>query len=238
MSTNGTELFLERQRAALLGYVNQRVMHTMNNLLSGMYGMAQLAQATGKEEHAAKTVTFTVENCREMKTLTRSLADYSAGIGSEPAAVAVGPCLARVQALLQHDLDKNNVRVKAALDAQAAFHARPGCAQDAFCRLMLAGLKALTGGGELTVTAGPPNGLQAVAFVGGAPAGPSGEGLRNRLNGSASVTAEEVPDAWSDLWVVREEVRAEGGTFSIDTGPDGRQVVTIALPIVQQGEKP
>jgi signal transduction histidine kinase len=237
MSTNGTELFLERQRAALLGYVNQRVMHTMNNLLSGMYGMAQLAQATGKEEHAVKTVAFTVENCREMKTLTRSLADYSAGIGTGPAAVPLGACMARVQALLQHDLDKNKVRVKTVLDAQAAFYARPECAQDAFCRLMLDGLKALSGGGEIIVAAEPHDRMLAITFAGGAPVESSEEAIHGRLNGSAPVAAEAVPETRRDLWVVREEVRAEGGTFMVNTGPTGRQVVTVAFPIVQQGDK-
>ena len=45
------------------------VTHSLNNHISGIYGMAQLAQATHKEEYSEKTVEISVESCKKISEI-------------------------------------------------------------------------------------------------------------------------------------------------------------------------
>lgn len=106
-----TALQCALNRNDCLRHANQRAMHTINNLLSGMYGMGQLAQATNKTEHMEKTVEMAVESCRKIKALTLALSAFTDALEQSDPQVKLGDVLGIVLTLQNHDLEKYTITV-------------------------------------------------------------------------------------------------------------------------------
>ncbi|MCI0343564.1 MAG: response regulator [Planctomycetales bacterium] len=144
---------VQSSKMAALGLLASGIAHEFNNLLTGIYGMAQLAEETGKREHVEKSLRVAVENSRRARDIVKNLLSFARPYSKPGEAVDLASATDEVLELIRREVDSRGVKlVKNYRPAPPVAIAR-GEVQQVILNLVLNAVQAMEGreGGLLAV---------------------------------------------------------------------------------------
>ena len=198
--------------------LNGIALHYLNNLMSGLYGMAQLAQMTRKEDHLEEAVDVTVKNIKKAKNLTAMMARYTEALKNDTGETDLVSILDAVLVLLEHDFEKCGIKVEKAMpedNGHWTVAARSGDLAEMSFRIIHNSLRSMSeNGGKLCVALENNNGEICIKVS------DTGSSVRDQK-------AEDSP--LTDFEVARRMAAANNGSFSVTGNSDGGASVTISF---------
>jgi len=217
----------ENLRASFYRTLTGRIIHSLSNLVSGIYGMAQLADTTGKEEYAEKTVEISVKNCKKIKEIIQKMAEYSGDLGKETSHADLREAAELAAALWDHDLEKYGVKIALSIPEKTTVSCAKGTVQEILALLVYNAMQAMEGGGRLiiSVCAGEND---AVALSFRLDAIPLTEEERHIIMNTTPST-ETLPGRCAPWLLAKELVQREQGTFTIACSNDTAEIL-VSLP--------
>jgi len=203
-------------------------LHYLNNLMSGLYGMAQLAQMTRKDEHLLEAVDMTVKNIRKAKNLTLMMAQYSEAFGSNSTEADLGALVSSVLVLMEHDFEKYGISVNAEIpenNGGPKVKASSGDIIEMVFRIVNHSLKSMSSSGG-TLSVGVKNDGSNIVF--------SVSDTQSRVPDDIPLFSDQSTDGHTtadleDYMVAREMAAANSGEFRIFPGTDAGAEVSVTF---------
>lgn len=213
------------KRIANMQTVTGLVIHTMNNLISGMYGMAQLAQATGKEEYTSKTVEMAAESCKRMKILLQEFSEYSGGLAGAQGEVPVSRMIEKALVILGRELEKKEIRPVTDLGDGLRVGGCEADVQELMFHLLRSAIESIEQTGDIRIrTSAPEEGIEVVF----SDTGVSVPELSDIKSGNIPDSEDEhVQKAFEELVYALEVIGRIGGSMSIEKADSGKTVRVV-----------
>ncbi len=228
---------VQSSKMAALGLLASGIAHEFNNLLTGIYGMAQLAEETGKREHVEKSLRVAVENSRRARDIVKNLLSFARPYSKPGESVDLAPAVDEVLELIKREVDSRGVKLVKNYRPVPPVSIPRGEVQQVILNLVLNAVQAMEGreGGLLSVGL-RRRGETVVLTVADTGVGIPRSALprlfepffstKSLLGGSA-----EPRGAGLGLSVSFGIVRAAGGRIRVKSREGAGTVFTVRLPI-------
>lgn len=223
---------IENKKKESLSSLYGMALHYLNNLMSGLYGMAQLAQMTRKEEHLTEAVDMTVKNIKKAKSLTSMMARYSEAYGCSSNEADLGALVSSVLVLMEHDFEKYGISVKTEIpenNGGSKVKASSGDIAEMVFRIVNHSLKNMSeNGGVLSVDV-KNDGSSVVLRV---------SDTETRFTDDIMLFSDKAGNGNSgpedaeleDYMVAREMAAVNSGEFRISSRPDAGAEISVMFP--------
>ncbi len=155
-------------RLAAVGELAASVAHEFNNLLAGMQGYAQLAQALGTEEAIRKVLDTVADGCRRGADIARNLLSFARPEAPERKRCNIVECVEAALRLAHRELENAHVEVVRSYSPDTPpVYADRSQMQQVFLNLIINAEHAMPNGGRLTVevAVAPPSDGDEAEFV-------------------------------------------------------------------------
>ncbi|MHC4777628.1 MAG: ATP-binding protein [Planctomycetota bacterium] len=223
-------------KMAAVGMLASGIAHEFNNLLTGITGMAQLAQHTGKEKHINKALSVAVSNCEKAKGVVKNLLRFSSQFKKVREEVDLGELLDETLSLVAREMEKSDVQVVSNYSSRPRIRVNRGEIQQVVLNLLINARQAMTPkGGNLRIALDTVGDRVCITVA------DTGEGIPEEnlprifepFFSTKSILGGGDAQEGSGLGlsVSYGIVKGHGGTVRVDSKPGKGTTFTIELPL-------
>jgi signal transduction histidine kinase/DNA-binding response OmpR family regulator len=145
---------IQSGKMAAVGLLASGIAHEFNNLLTGILGMAQIAQETGSEEHQQKALRVAVDNCRKARDVVKNLLSFAKPYSKPDAVVDAAAALENVLGLVRREIGARGIRLVRRIHPAPPVRAARGGLEQVLLNLVLNATQAIPDGQEGVLTVG------------------------------------------------------------------------------------
>ena len=225
---------MHQEKMAAIGSLAGGVAHEFNNLIGGMMGYAQLAQATRELKDYEKCIRVVNEATGRAREIVASLLSFARRPDGLSQPVTISELVDQTLVLVERSLTKLGIRVKRNEEFFGAIVVDASRLQVVILNLVANARDSMPDGGTLTIRSWRTD--EAVRFS----VEDSGTGIDEAnpyrvfepfYTTKGAIGGSTVPGSGLGLWVSYGIVRGLGGEIEVETGEDGtRFTVSIPLP--------
>ncbi|MCZ7584233.1 MAG: response regulator [Deltaproteobacteria bacterium] len=151
---------IQSEKMAGIGTLAGGIAHEFNNLIGGMLGYAQLAEATGRIEDFRKCNDVVFQSSKRAKTIIGNLLAFARRVPNVVETVRLRDVVDEVVSLVARDLQKENIGLSLEIDPECALETDVGQFQQVILNLVINAKHAMMDkqGGLLTLRGGTVEG--------------------------------------------------------------------------------
>ena len=143
---------VQSAKMAAVGMLASGIAHEFNNLLTGILGMAQLAQHSGKADHVEKALRVAISNSDKAKTVVKNLLRFSAQFKKVREPTNLCELVDETLGLVAREMEKANVEVTHRYLARPTLPVNRGEIQQVVLNLLINAMQSMEPeGGKLDV---------------------------------------------------------------------------------------
>ncbi|MBZ0271648.1 response regulator [bacterium] len=144
---------IQTEKMAGIGTLAGGIAHEFNNLIGGMLGYAQLAEASGRTEDYRKSNEVVFQSAKRAKTIISNLLTFARRVPNVIERSDLRELVEQVISLVKRDLQKENVAVEIDVDDGCVIHTDLGQFQQVLLNLIINAKHAMIDrkGGTLTI---------------------------------------------------------------------------------------
>lgn len=145
---------IQSGKMAAVGLLASGIAHEFNNLLTGILGMAQIAQETGTDDHTQKALRVAVDNCRKARDVVKDLLSFAKPYSKPDAVVDAGAALENVLGLVRREIGARGIKLIRRIHEAPPVRAARGGLEQVLLNLLLNATQAIPSGGGGVITVG------------------------------------------------------------------------------------
>jgi signal transduction histidine kinase/ActR/RegA family two-component response regulator len=233
---------IQSAKMAAVGLLASGIAHEFNNLLTGILGMAQIAQDTKSPRHVERALRVAVDNCRKASDVVKNLLSFAKPYSKPGSAVDAAAAIDTVLALVNREIASRGIRVVRRLQPAPPARATRGGLEQVLLNLILNAVQAMEGrrGSVLTVSVRRRRAEVVLSVA------DTGHGIKRENLGrifdpffstKSLLAGQAQPQgAGLGLSVSYGIVRAFGGRFRVRSRVHRGTLFAVRLPVATEGD--
>jgi len=138
-------------KMAAVGLLASGIAHEFNNILTGILGMSQLAQHTGKDRHVQKALKVAEENSNKAKEIVKNLLSFSGRYKKVREKCEISPMVEDVLSLMKREMEREGIAIRRDLKEVCVARVNRSEIQQVLLNLLINAKQAIDGPGWIEI---------------------------------------------------------------------------------------